>query len=322
MKRAVPCLASRGIGNAIVVFAVAQLGMSAPCYGQAPSLLPPPTSIASAPVIEDVPQTLRAAPDEVLSPRNRSEPVAALDRVPRLVASDPRVAASEIPSFQFQQERDRRARIEADRSPRAWGRASEQIVPAPNSNGADLNTANNIAGNSVVVEQPSAVAVRRTASAYGAIVAGPADTGEPQERMSGFWARPDVARIAPLALAFALFCAGLIVALRREQANRARINASTDTRDSHVMVFAGEKAHFAHAAEEGDSLPADLQPLPKRSVRRSIPGDDFNRIASSLPAVPTRLAPRRLIHALAGLNAELGDPPTSSPGTSGAASAG
>lgn len=303
MKRSVPCLAFRGIGSAILLYAPLQLGTVVPCYGQTR-----PASIESAPVNEAVPQALRAAPDEILSPRARAEPITGLERVPRLVASDPRVVVGATPSFQVQDGAARPARIGVNQEGQAQDRQQEgPSASSPLANSAIESGLGNSAS-ARAANETSAPRIAATASAYSAV---PAPSPEPTPARTAtwgsFWTRPDVVRIAPLAVIFALFCAGLVVALRRERRQRLRIGASIAASANAIRLSSDEWAPRIRALEEGDSLPADLKPLPRNHAIRPVQGGSYDPVVSSLPAVPGRLAPRRLIHALAGLNAELGE---------------
>ncbi len=307
-------MAFRGIGSAILLSAPLQLGTVAPCYGQTR-----PASIESAPVNEAVPQALRAAPDEVLSPRARAEPVTGLERVPRLVASDPRVVVGATPSFQAQDGSARPARI--DVSLEGQGRRRQQESPSASSLLAN-SAIEGALGNSAsarAADETSAARIAATASAYGAVTARPPEPTPPREAAPGsFWTRPDVVRIAPLAVIFALFCAGLVVALRRERRQRLRIGASIAASANAIRLSSDEWAPRIRALEEGDSLPADLKPLPRNHAIRPVQGDSYDPVPSSSAAPGGRLAPRRLIHALAGLNAELGEGAGPPPGSEGA----
>ncbi len=307
MKRSVPCLAFRGIGSAILLSAPLQLGMVEPCYGQAR-----PASIDSASVNEAVPQALRAAPDEILSPRARAEPVTGLERVPRLVASDPRVVMSTTPSFQVQDASARQVRTDVDRAGRGQGR--QQGNPSANSSRAGSAIGGALGNSASAANEMVATPIVTIPSAYSAVPARPPKRMPARGATWGnFWTRPDVVRIAPLAVIFALFCAGLVVALRRERRQRLRIGASIAASANAIRLSSGEWAPRMRALEEGDSLPADLKPLPRNSASYSAQPNAYDRGAPSSPAVPGQLAPRRLIHALAGLNAELGEGAVSPP---------
>lgn len=306
MKRSVPCLAFRGIGSAILLSAPLQLGIIAPCYGQARA----PT-VESAPVNEAVPQALRAAPDEILSPRARTEPVTGLERVPRLVASDPRVVVGATPSFQALDAATRPALTDVNRE----GHRRQQENKPANSLPSNSEIGRALGSSASAANEMAATPTVATASAYSAVPAQPPErTATRAPTWGNFWTRPDVVRIVPLAVIFALFCAGLLVALRRERRHRLRIGASIAASANAIRYSSDEWAPRIRASEEGDSLPADLKPLPRNSATRPAQSSGHDSAASSLPAVPGRLAPRRLIHALAGLNAELGEGAVSRPG--------
>lgn len=253
-----------------------------------------------APVVEQLPLTANAPSDEVLGERKRSGPVAPVEYAPRLVASEPRMAADDLPSY----------RLPYQLRPAYAPGYGAGVHPHPF---APRPAAQQIASSPATAPEAAAQEAAPASNAVSSPVAGRASVASSDDHPSGavgagaggkeakspftFVHRVQWIVLGLLVLVLVTLCAGLIAMVRR------RMRPLPAASDQALPPHAGGPVPDAIPPRKGDEAGRSAATGVESAAPRFAPAMSVMPTAP----VPSALVPGRLAYALAGLNSELDD---------------